>query len=139
MAGAPQQLVHRRGAINSTSTQRRVGKLPQNCTARGPTTGRLSVNLAQKILWHRHHHLRHNNKYTVVYGSPPAFLLATKSTIWIAGNQLGHTDGGALVRRLYGHPSERLARERIKGQLRANLRSLFRSQTRSRGNHDAAS
>jgi integrase len=28
--------------------------------------------------------------------------------------QLGHTDGGALVQRLYGHPSERLARERIK-------------------------
>ncbi len=29
-------------------------------------------------------------------------------------HQLGHTDGGALVQRLYGHPSERLARERIK-------------------------
>jgi integrase len=28
-------------------------------------------------------------------------------------HQLGHTDGGALVQRLYGHPSERLARERI--------------------------
>jgi hypothetical protein len=25
-----------------------------------------------------------------------------------------HTDGGALVQRLYGHPSERLAKERIK-------------------------
>jgi integrase len=29
-------------------------------------------------------------------------------------HQLGHRDGGALVQRLYGHPSERLARERIK-------------------------
>jgi len=29
-------------------------------------------------------------------------------------HQLGHTDGGALVQRLYGHPSERLARDRIK-------------------------
>ncbi|HEX4115788.1 MAG TPA: tyrosine-type recombinase/integrase [Solirubrobacteraceae bacterium] len=29
-------------------------------------------------------------------------------------HQLGHTDGGALVQRLYGHPSERLARERIR-------------------------
>jgi len=28
--------------------------------------------------------------------------------------QLGHTDGGALVQRLYGHPSDRLARARIK-------------------------
>lgn len=28
--------------------------------------------------------------------------------------QLGHEDGGGLVQRLYGHPSERLARERIK-------------------------
>lgn len=29
--------------------------------------------------------------------------------------QLGHTDGGVLVRSLYGHPSEELARERLKG------------------------
>ena len=29
-------------------------------------------------------------------------------------HQLGHADGGALVMRLYGHPSQRLARERIK-------------------------
>lgn len=28
--------------------------------------------------------------------------------------QLGHTDGGVLVRKLYGHPSEELARERLK-------------------------
>lgn len=31
--------------------------------------------------------------------------------------QLGHTDGGVLVRRLYGHPSEQLARERLKRNL----------------------
>lgn len=28
--------------------------------------------------------------------------------------QLGHTDGGVLVRKLYGHPSEQLARERLR-------------------------
>lgn len=28
--------------------------------------------------------------------------------------QLGHTDGGVLVRKLYGHPSESLARDRLK-------------------------
>ena len=28
--------------------------------------------------------------------------------------QLGHTDGGALVMSTYGHPSEDLARERLK-------------------------
>lgn len=28
--------------------------------------------------------------------------------------QLGHTDGGVLIRKLYGHPSEQLARERLK-------------------------
>jgi hypothetical protein len=31
--------------------------------------------------------------------------------------QLGHTDGGVLIRRLYGHPSEDLARERLKRAL----------------------
>lgn len=35
-------------------------------------------------------------------------------------HQLGHTDGGALVQRLYGHPSERLARERIKRAVGGN-------------------
>jgi integrase len=29
-------------------------------------------------------------------------------------NQLGHTDGGALVQRLYGHPSERGMRDQIR-------------------------
>ena len=31
----------------------------------------------------------------------------------VVANQLGHTDGGALVQRLYGHPSERGMREQI--------------------------
>jgi len=35
-------------------------------------------------------------------------------------HQLGHTDGSALVQRLYGHPSERLARERIKRAVGGN-------------------
>jgi integrase len=32
----------------------------------------------------------------------------------VVANQLGHTDGGALVQRLYGHPSERGMREQIR-------------------------
>jgi hypothetical protein len=32
----------------------------------------------------------------------------------VVANQLGHTDGGALVQRLYGHPSERAVREQLR-------------------------
>ena len=32
----------------------------------------------------------------------------------VVANQLGHTDGGALVQRLYGHPSERGMRDQIR-------------------------
>lgn len=50
-------------------------------------------------------------------------------------HQLGHTDGGALVQRLYGHPSERLARERIKrataGKPSAAVSHLDAEQKRS--------
>lgn len=51
-------------------------------------------------------------------------------------HQLGHTDGGALVQRLYGHPSEKLARARIKRAAGATLGAVVplsepnRSQTR---------
>lgn len=41
--------------------------------------------------------------------------------------QLGHTDGGVLVRRLYGHPSEQLARQRLKagfGRKNVQLRAV---------------
>jgi integrase len=31
----------------------------------------------------------------------------------VVANQLGHTDGGALVQRLYGHPSERGMRDQV--------------------------
>lgn len=31
--------------------------------------------------------------------------------------QVGHTDGGVLIRKLYGHPSEQLARDRLKAGL----------------------
>jgi hypothetical protein len=33
----------------------------------------------------------------------------------VVANQLGHTDGGALVQRLYGHPSERGMRDQVAG------------------------
>jgi integrase len=39
-------------------------------------------------------------------------------------HQLGHTDGGALVQQLYGHPSESLARERIKRAVGGNVTPL---------------
>jgi len=37
-------------------------------------------------------------------GLPPHFV----------ANQLGHTDGGAFVQRLYGHPTERGMRDQIR-------------------------
>jgi integrase len=41
--------------------------------------------------------------------------------------QLGHTDGGALVMSTYGHPSEDLARERLKRAYAANIAVLRRA------------
>lgn len=38
--------------------------------------------------------------------------------------QLGHTDGGALVMSTYGHPSEDLARERVKAAFRPHVVAL---------------
>lgn len=32
----------------------------------------------------------------------------------VVANQLGHTDGGALVQRLYGHPSERGMHDQVR-------------------------
>jgi integrase len=45
--------------------------------------------------------------------------------------QLGHTDGGALVMSTYGHPSEDLARERLKRAYAANVTTLPRAAVRS--------
>ena len=39
-------------------------------------------------------------------------------------HQLGHTDGGAPVMRLYGHPSEQLARDRIKRAIGASMAAV---------------
>jgi integrase len=47
-------------------------------------------------------------------------------------HQLGHTDGGALVQRLYGHPSERLARERIKRAVGGRPREVVQLSEASR-------
>jgi integrase len=46
--------------------------------------------------------------------------------------QLGHTDGGALVMSTYGHPSEDLARERLKRAYTTNVTRLASTKT---GNH----
>jgi hypothetical protein len=32
----------------------------------------------------------------------------------VVANQLGHTDGGALVQRRYGHPTERGMRDQVR-------------------------
>ena len=45
--------------------------------------------------------------------------------------QLGHTDGGALVMSTYGHPSEDLARQRLKRAYAPNVATLPRSEVRS--------
>jgi hypothetical protein len=38
--------------------------------------------------------------------------------------QAGHTDGGVLIRKLYGHPSESLARQRLKETFGRKVRPL---------------
>src|SRR5439155_22624732 len=45
--------------------------------------------------------------------------------------QLGHTDGGALVMSTYGHPSEDLARERLKRAFATNVAPLRLEEVRS--------
>jgi integrase len=58
-------------------------------------------------------------------GNVPLYLATRHHFAWYALNvlelpdhvvalQLGHTDGGTLVRELYGHPDARIARERIR-------------------------
>lgn len=46
--------------------------------------------------------------------------------------QLGHTDGGALVMSTYGHPSEDLARLRLKRAFASNVATLSSSGSQSR-------
>lgn len=47
--------------------------------------------------------------------------------------QLGHTDGGALVMSTYGHPSEDLARLRLKRAFGANVTELTSVDGSQRG------
>lgn len=42
-----------------------------------------------------------------------SLLLDRGATPWQVAMQLGHTDGGQLVMRLYGHPSEKLMRQQL--------------------------
>jgi hypothetical protein len=49
-------------------------------------------------------------------------------------HQLGHTDGGGLVQKLYGHPSADLARERIKRAVGGKVTPL-RAVTESERRH----
>jgi integrase len=46
--------------------------------------------------------------------------------------QLGHTDGGSLVMLTYGHPSEELARERLKRAYTSNVAALPLRDRRAR-------
>jgi hypothetical protein len=63
----PQEPVHGCRTICAAPTQRGVGELAQHCATGRPETSRLGIDLAQEIVWHRHHDLRHNSQYTVVY------------------------------------------------------------------------
>jgi len=44
-------------------------------------------------------------------------LLEANVPDWQVAVQLGHTDGGELVRKVYGHPSDKLAREAVRRAL----------------------
>jgi integrase len=55
---------------------------------------------------------------------------------WVIAKQLRHSDGGALVVRLYGHPSREKAIERMRRAFGGNIRKLADSSGESRG-HEA--
>lgn len=55
----PQEAVHGRRTIRAAAAQRGVGELPQHCAAGRAETNGLSIDLAQEIVRHRHHDLRH--------------------------------------------------------------------------------
>jgi DNA/RNA endonuclease G (NUC1) len=76
-ARLPQERAHGRGAIRSAPAQRRVGEVSEHRTARHAQTGGLSVDLAEKVLWDRDHHLRHRFQYTVVYDRRKGYAEAT--------------------------------------------------------------
>ncbi len=51
--------------------------------------------------------------------------------------QVGHTDGGVLIRKLYGHPSESLARQRLKANFGRKVVPL-RSVSGANGEQNSA-
>jgi len=64
----PQEPVDGRCTIRAAPAQRGVGELAQHRAARRPETSRLSIDLAQEIVRHRHHNLRHTRSipwYTI--------------------------------------------------------------------------
>ncbi|MGA2320287.1 MAG: tyrosine-type recombinase/integrase [Solirubrobacteraceae bacterium] len=51
--------------------------------------------------------------------------------------QVGHTDGGVLIRKLYGHPSESLARQRLKANFGRKVVPLRSVSGANGGQHRA--
>jgi integrase len=58
--------------------------------------------------------LRHVGAYRLLHGVGLSGEAANGLPPHVVAVQLGHTDGGRLVTELYGHPDERIARQRIK-------------------------
>ena len=58
--------------------------------------------------------LRHVGAYRLLHGIGLHGEAANGLPPHVVAVQLGHTDGGRLVTELYGHPDERIARQRIK-------------------------
>jgi integrase len=52
------------------------------------------------------------------------YLVEAGLDAWVVAQQLGHQDGGRLVQSLYAHPSDELARERIRQALGRNVAEL---------------
>jgi integrase len=53
---------------------------------------------------------------------------------WVVAKQLGHTDGGILVSRLYAHPSDNAAREQIRRAYGMNVSELREVKERKASN-----
>lgn len=52
------------------------------------------------------------------------YLIEQGIESWIVARQLGHTDGGRLVERVYGHPRDEIARERLRRAFGENVKPL---------------
>lgn len=77
--------------------------------------------------------LRHVGAYRLLHGVGLSGEAANGLPPHVVAVQLGHTDGGRLVTELYGHPDERIARERIKQAFRSGRPPVVPSGSGSAG------